>query len=68
VDYLREIFRRGNAFNALQTAYHDPHPWLDTVGNRRIHDTPDRPIIDKEKPSIEPSILRAAETENRMAS
>jgi transposase len=57
VDYLRESFWRGYAFNDLQTANRDLHHWLDTVANRRIHGTHRQPVIERwqqEKPQLGP--------------
>jgi transposase len=57
VDYIRESFWRGYAFNELPSANRDLHHWLDTVANRRIHGTHRQPVIDRwqqEKPQLGP--------------
>jgi hypothetical protein len=55
VDYLRESFWRGYAFNELESANRDLHGWLDTVANRRIHGTHRQPVVERwqpEKPQL----------------
>ena len=57
VDYIRESFWRGYAFNELLSANRDLHHWLDTVANRRIHGTHRQPVIERwqqEKPQLGP--------------
>ena len=57
VDYLRESFWRGYAFNELLSANRDLHHWLDTVANRRIHGTHRQPVHERwqqEKPRLGP--------------
>ncbi len=57
VDYLRESFWRGYAFNELLSANRDLHHWLDTVANRRVHGTHRQPVIERwqqEKPQLGP--------------
>jgi transposase len=57
VDYLRESFWRGYAFNGFESANRDLHGWLDTVANRRIHGTHRQPVVERwqqEKPQLGP--------------
>jgi transposase len=47
IDYLRQRFWRGYAFDSTEKANRDLLPWLDQTGNRRIHGTHHRPVYER---------------------
>jgi transposase len=57
IDYVRERFWRGYAFESVEKANRDLRAWLDTVANQRIHGTHKQPVIDRwgrERPFLGP--------------
>lgn len=52
VDYLRERFWRGYAFNSVEQTNKDAFVWFDEIANRRIHGTHHQPVFDRQQQEL----------------